>query len=381
MKRKKTPQPDLENIIPILLGVWRRFNKEPGPQDRLQTREFRRMTTAIQTLQNKKPEEVTDFTNPDILSAYLLYHWVIHYQEGLSLLGELPHTPKRVLDICSGPAPYAFAALRHGAREVIATDMNPLALQLGAEICGRYGLPLTVREWNCLKKPLPFQETFDLIILGHCLEELFLPSEFDRQMDFLHMLLKKLTPQGFLLIAEGSQKSSNQRLLKIRDQLVATGVPIQAPCVWQGSCPVAQLTDSPCYAQRELEKPFLIKEFQRAANINLGSLKMSYIIFRSPLGTWPKLPEKPLYRVISPPVESYHGKGFYLCGTDGKKKLESRLKSLPQELRSFDFLRRGELISIENGLNQSHSIDLVEGSSINVEAACGKPLNENLSDS
>lgn len=377
MKRIRPPKPDLEEIMPILLGVWRRFNKEPGPQDCLQTREFRRMVAAIQKLNAKSPEELTDFSDTDTLSAYLLYHWVIHYQEGLSIFGELPHTPKRVLDICSGPGAFAFAALRHGAREVISTDMNLKALNLGAEICGRYGLPLTIREWNCRKKAIPFQETFDLIILGHCLEELFPSSEHNSkelQIDFLNSLLKKLTPNGFLVLVESSQKNSNQKILQIRDKLVESGVPVQAPCVWQGSCPVAHLSDSPCYAQRELEKSFLTKEFQRAANINLGSLKMSYMIFRSPLSTWPQLPEQPLYRVISPPVDSYHGKGFYLCGTDGKKKLESRIKDLPLKARAFEYLRRGELIAIENGFCQNNAIDLTAESSVQVVAPCGKPL-------
>jgi methylase of polypeptide subunit release factors len=157
MKSKKTLAPDLETLIPILIGVWRRYNKISGPPDVLQTREFRSVVASVKSMQehfNKGQSLLGEdyFQKPELLSAYILYPWIIHYQQGLSLIGELPETPRRVLDICSGPAAFAFAALKHGAKEVIAIDQNAAALQLGAEICGRYGLPLTVRQWNSKKK-------------------------------------------------------------------------------------------------------------------------------------------------------------------------------------------------------------------------------------
>ncbi|MBA3817227.1 MAG: class I SAM-dependent methyltransferase, partial [Parachlamydiaceae bacterium] len=173
--KKKSPSADLETLIPILLGIWRRFHKISGPPDKLQTLEFESVLAAITKLQSKFADGKTligvdYFADRELLGAYLLYQWVIHYQEGLSLIGELPNPPKRVLDVCSGPAPFAFAALRHGAEEVIATDQNLTALTLGAEICGRYGLPLAIRPWNCIKERLTIEGKFDLIIVGHCLD-------------------------------------------------------------------------------------------------------------------------------------------------------------------------------------------------------------------
>lgn len=384
MKRKRAPNPDLDVIMPLLIGAWRRLRKESGPFDVLQTREFRSVVSAVKTLQEgletKKTLVGQDyFSNQETLGAYLLYYWVVHYLQGLSLLGELPITPRRVLDVCSGPASMAFAALRLEASEVFATDRNEAALQLGAEICGRYGMPLNIRKWDCLSAPIPITGSFDLIIVGHCLEELFPTSASnwqEKQHQFITYLLSRLTPQGFLLITESSQLDVNRRVLQLRDQLVSQGVPVQAPCVWRGSCPALQTKDSPCYAQREFEKPHLIKEIQRAASINLGSLKMSYIIFRSPKAGWPQLTDQKLYRIISPPVESHHGKRYYLCGTDGKKNLGTHLSEHPTESRAFEYLRRGELISIEDALEKPTSLDIIQGTKIAIEAACGKPLVE-----
>lgn len=384
MKHKREINSDLETLMPLLIGVWRRYRKEAGPPDALQTREFRSVVAAIKTLQrgletDKDLLGQDYFAKPELLSAYLLYQWVVHYLQGLSLIGELPIVPRRVLDVCSGPASFAFAAIKHGANEVFATDRNLTALQLGAEVCGRYGVALNVRQWNCLKEPLPITGQFDLIVLGHCLEELF-PSTAKNwqaeQEQFITLILNRLTPNGYLLIADSSLLETNKRVLQLRDQLVRAGVPVQAPCVWRGECPALQTKNSPCYAQREFEKPKLIKEIQRASQINLSSLKMSYIIFRSPQAQWPELAEEKLYRIVSPPVESYQGKRYYLCGTDGKKNCGSHLKEHPPESRAFDYLRRGELISIKNALETSHTLDIVKGTELTVEAPCGKPVKE-----
>lgn len=378
MKTKRTPDSDLATIMPLLIGVWRRFHKEAGPADKLQTREFRGVVSAIQALQ-EGVENKDYFSQPELLTSYLLYQWVVHYQQGLSLIGELPYTPRRVLDVCSGPGAFAFAALRHGASEVFATDRNLSALELGSQVCGRYGMAINIRQWNCLQAALPIEGKFDLIILGHCLDELF-PATVkgwpELQEKFIAMLMKRLTPNGFLMIVDSSQVEPNRRVLELRDRLVQQGISVQAPCVWRGECPALKVKDSPCYAQREFEKPPLIKEIQRAASINLSSLKMSYIIFRSPGAEWPQIGEQKLYRIISPPVETYQGKRYYVCGVDGKKSLGSHLSEQSPESRAFDFLRRGELISVENGLEHGLALDIIKGTKVTVEAACGKPLQE-----
>lgn len=381
MKSKKAPTADLDTIVPLLINIWRRFHKEAGPPDKLQTREFRRVIECLKMLEAQHDGKqsllgVDYFQNRELLASYLLYPWIIHYQEALSLIGELPKTPKRVLDVCSGPAPFAFAALRHGATEVYATDRNVAALELGAQICGRYGMPMTVRRWDCSKDAVPIEGQFDLITLGHALSELF-PATVKgwqiKEQQFIQYLLGKLKPTGFLLLAESSQPEPNRRLLTLRDALVAQGITVQAPCIWQSECPALKTPNSPCYAQREMAKPYLVKEVQRAMGIKLSSLKMTYLLLRSPQAA--PLPETtlPLYRVISPPIESYQGKRFYLCGTDGKKSLGSRLAESTASVRAFDYLRRGDLIEVENALQQGLALDLIEGSSITVKAPCGKP--------
>ncbi|MBA3237245.1 MAG: class I SAM-dependent methyltransferase [Parachlamydiaceae bacterium] len=396
MKSNRSPANDLETILPLLINVWRRFHKQSGPGDRLQTREFRRLVGCLQQLRgedsenkkeaNKHLPEQENITERERVAANLLYPWIIHYQEALSLLGELPGAPKRVLDVCSGTAPFAFAALRHGASEVFATDRNVAALELGAEVAGRYGMPLTLRKWDCLKEAMPIEGDFDLITVGHALGDLFPinePGWKERQSRFITYLLSRLKKTGFLLLVESSYLEDNRRILEIRDELSLKNIVIQAPCVWQGDCPTLKTPNSPCYAQREMAKPYHLKEIQRAMGIKLSSLKMTYLLIKSPKAEKLIPNEHKLYRVISPPSESYQGKRFYLCGTDGKKTLSSHLDEHPSESRAFEHLRRGELIEIVDPLEQGQAFDIVQGTEIIVRAPCGKPVPtfENFDDS
>jgi SAM-dependent methyltransferase len=378
----RTADHNLEEIIPILIGAWRRIHKESGPPDKLQTREFRRVVDHVIQLRDgletgSKLVGSDYFADKNLLSSYMLYQWVVHYQQGISVIGELPEAPQRVLDICSGPGAFALAALKYGASEVIATDKSAQALQLGAEICGREGHTLKTRVWDCKTNSFPVEGTFDLIILGHCLTELFPSTEIkwpEKQIEFIQKLLNRLNPNGQLLIVDSSQLEINHRILKLRDILVEKGVPVQAPCVWKGNCPALQTKNSPCYAQREFFKPYLIREIQRAAQINLGSLKFSYIIFRNPVSGWPKLDNKPYYRIISPPIEAFHGEKYYICGTEGKKSLGSRVAAVPKDAKAYEFIKRGELITFSDVHETESTVELTKDSKLKVAAACGKPL-------
>ncbi len=382
MKTAKMPPTDLDQIMPMLIGIWRRFCKLSGPADVLQTREFRQVVEAVLKLrENLETGERTgsqdDWNDPAFLGAHLLYDWVLHYQQGLALIHEMPSAPKRVLDLASGAGAFAFASMRQGASDVIVLNRNRSALTLAGQICGRYGFSLTARQHSPLFFPLPVEGTFDLVIVAHRLRELFpdtRKSWREAQRDWIERLSTYLSPSGTLLLVDSSVMHANHRFLALRDELVEAGWPVQAPCVWKGKCPALQ-ANSLCYAQRDFEKPYVVKEIQRAAGINLGSLKMSYLMLKHRSAHWPQLPQgRPFYRVISPPIEARSGKRYHLCGTDGKKDIGSHFDEQPPEARAFDYLKRGELISVEEALNKQQHFDIVQGTRVKLEAALSKPL-------
>lgn len=340
---------NLDELIRLCLQNYRRISKEIGPPDVLQTREFRKVAADIAS------------GKEDLLS-YLLYYFPLRMQEGISLIGECPTPPTRVLDLFARTGPFSLAALKCGASEVIMLDAEEQWVETGADIIGRLGYPVTKRVWSP-GRHLPVEGQFDLIIAAY--------PPVPLKDEFIFKMLERLTPTGNLLLVGSSQAGPNKEFLERRDRLVQSGYGIQAPCVWKGDC-VALKAGAPCYAQRAFEKPKLLKDLQRAANINLSSLKMSYLLVRPRPAGWPEV--EPSYRVVSPPMDTLQGRRFYLCGTEGKKTLSSTLKEHPKASRAYEYLKRGELIAFENASINKTAIEIVEDTIIKVIAPIGKPL-------
>lgn len=371
--KKRTPliQPEWDLLYPALIAKWRKLMKLPvSPvKDKLQTREFQ---TLIQDLLAYR--ESKDLSTSGAIAAYFMYEWPLRYAEALSLLRELPIPPTRTLEIGSKGSPFSLAALQYGATEAFSVDSNERMQKQGAELCGQMGYPISCRTCDYEKiSTLPIEGKWDLIILPYSLFALF--SNTGERASYLQKLLYLLTPQGHLLLVESSEEDTNRAFLSLRDELVRSGISITAPCLWKGNCPALH-SKAPCYAQRPLDKPFMIKEIQRACHINLSSLKMSYLLLPSPEAPIETL-QNNLYRVVSPPVHTFKGERFFLCGVKGKKTLGSTLQEHPKQSKAFAFLKRGDVIAIEKGAELEDDIQVTEKTTLELVAPCDKPLPYN----
>jgi hypothetical protein len=339
-----------------------------GPLDALQTREFRALVEQIQ--QYKESQEIS---STELLAAYFMYEWPMQYAQTLSLIQELPQKPSKVLDLTSKGAPGALAALQHGATEVLAIGENEQALKMGADLCGHLGYPISIRTGSREKlSTLSIHSTsWDLIIVSHSLFDLFPSTE--EHLSYLQKLLHFLSPDGYLLLVEDSENRTNRRFLQLRDAIATQNISIIAPCLWKGECPALKHKSSPCFAQRPFEKPFMIREIQRAAQINLSSLKMSYLILGSPKASIPPLPDN-LYRVVSPPLPTFRGERYFLCGVQAKKTLGTTLKEHPKQSRAFEYLKRGDVISVEEPVTLGEDMQITEKTIVELKAPCDKPV-------
>lgn len=378
MAKRKRIETDIETVMPLLIGIWRKMFKLAGPPEELQTREFRSYVTHVKELYEEEGKEKEGslsqaLQNRDLLGAYFLYFWPLRYLEAMHLLGEIPSTGFSALDLSVGPSPFAFAALRYGYQDVTSIGSNERALNLTAEAAGRYGYPLQIR--NELMRFKTGAKRYDLITLSYTLLDLY-PSDSlahsEKRKELVFNLLNSLAPEGYLLIVDGSTEKKNKKILELRDQLVEGGYIIQAPCIYQGRCP-ALANKNICFAQRELQKPYLIQEAQRSGRINMNSLKMTYLMVRSKEASVPDL-QRDLYRIISPPFEEKGKKTYYLCGKGGRKKLTSSMETATKETRAFEFIKRGEAVEIHNALVEGNTFVLNEKSRLTIAAPLSKPL-------
>jgi ribosomal protein RSM22 (predicted rRNA methylase) len=370
MKNKRpSVKVDWKELYSILIAQFRQLNKLTiGPLDRLQSREYQFLTEKVKELQAND-----DLSDRALLSAFLMYEWPQLLAQGISLMQEIPNIPTRVLEIGSGTAPFALAALMSGSLEAFTLHNNPLALKVAGEICGRYGYPISVREHDPrLTREWPLEGTWDLIIIGYSLTELF--PTLEKQVSFISNLFNKVNPGGHILLVDSSQNEINRHFLHLRDAFIKEGISIQAPCIWQGGCPALSHGASPCYSQRPFEKPFLINDIQKSIKANTNSLKMTYFLLCPP-GQKNSHPQgERLYRVVSPPIETFKGTRHFLCGVDGKKTLGSRLTSHPKSSKAYEYLKKGDVVSINNAIELEDDLIIAEETSFVLKSPFDKPL-------
>ncbi len=134
----------LARWMPRLVAVWRRHRRLPEGPPTLVGRELKEVAHGIRTLSTGLTRDralvgARYLDDPKLLGAYLLFYWPVSYAQARAVLGELPRRPRTVLDLGSGPAPVAFAALDAGASEVTAADRSAPALDARARAGGGGG--------------------------------------------------------------------------------------------------------------------------------------------------------------------------------------------------------------------------------------------------
>ncbi|HEY0839690.1 MAG TPA: methyltransferase domain-containing protein, partial [Vulgatibacter sp.] len=170
---------DLEKWIPRLIAVWRQARRsQGGPPDRLSPPELKEVAAGVRKLslgltRDRELAGARYMDDPKLLGAYLLFYWPVSYAQGRQILGELPNRPRTVLDLGSGPGPLAFAAMDAGAVETTAADRSKPALDLALKLAAEAGEALSTRQWDPQAKGKLPDGQFDVITMGHALNELF----------------------------------------------------------------------------------------------------------------------------------------------------------------------------------------------------------------
>lgn len=166
--------------------------------------------------------------------------------------------PRSVLDLGSGPGTALWAVVQRWpeVERCVAWEAQPAFIALGRRLAGRAASPaLREARWErtdlrrLTSRPGP---TFDLVILGHVLNEL---APADAQA--VAQLAWEMT-SGVLLIVEPGTSAAFAVVRTARDALLAAGAHTLAPCAHDRPCP---LVDDWCHFPQRLKRP----EFQRRA--------------------------------------------------------------------------------------------------------------------
>ncbi len=376
--------------MPRLLAAWRRARRSPaGPPDRLAPAELREVARAVQQLSQGLTRERSlagscYMDEPALLGAYLLFFWPVSYAQARQVLGELPHLSGAALDLASGPAPLAFAALDAGVREVTVADRSATALAAARELAAEAGEALRIRQVD-LAGAKPGQSDvggpFDLISIGHGLNELYAsrldaPERRAAMMDSWMGLLKE---GGSLLILEPALRDTSRNLLRVRDLLVQRGRVVRAPCLYRGNCPALIKESDWCHAERSWQRPPLVEMIAAAAGLRKESLKMSYLLMASPNSTWNEPPQGRAFRIVSEPLQGKGRLRYMGCGPEGRIGLALQEKHRTEQNAAFFRLQRGDVIVLTEADARGDGLALSQRSEVRIVSPAGRPVGSRSS--
>jgi SAM-dependent methyltransferase len=383
----------LDAWIPRLLAVWRaarpglaRRGVQP-PEAALLPDELREVVAGVKRLSagltGERDLVGERYMDDDrLLGAYLLFYWPTSYLQARGVLSELPHRPRSVLDLASGPGPMAFAALDAGASDAIVADRSARAIKAATALAAEAGEPLGTREWNPshgrpLAQLAPGKK-FDVVLMGHALNELFRGHgeaiTDGRRADLLEQALALLSPGGSLVVVEPALRDTSRALLRVRDLLVARGYAIRAPCLFRGDCPALVKETDWCHAERPVEPPPLVAQISRAASLRREAVKMSYLVVAPKGEGWAEPPPGRLFRIVSEQLSSKGRLRYMGCGPEGRMGLALQEKHVTDANRRFEKLLRGDVIEITGGEPRGDGVALGEESAVRITAAAGKPV-------
>ena len=384
---------DLGRWIPRLLAAWRALRRDAPkserrdarpPPDELLPDELREVSAAVQRLslgltRDRKLAGARYLDDDRLLGAYLLFYWPISYLQARGVLSELPSRPRSVLDLGSGPAPVALAALDAGAAEVLAADRSTRALAVARTLAVEAGEPIAVREWDPQRRGdlagLAPGRSFDLVTLGHVVNELFQgEGAATRRAALLEEALGLVAPGGSLVVIEPALRDTSRALLEVRDLLVARGIVVRAPCLFRGACPALVRPTDWCHAERPIDPPPLVDEIGRRAGLRKESVKMSYLVLAPKGEAWREPPPGRAFRIVSEPLPSKGRLRYMGCGPEGRMGLALQEKDVTQRNRPFERLLRGDVVEITDVEPRGDGLRLSAESEVRVVAGAGRPV-------
>src|ERR1700736_5731722 len=213
--------------------------------------------------------------------------------------------PKNLLDVGAGPgtASWAAAEVFASLQSFTLIDANAALPALALDLC-RDGARLKGMTYHRgeARAALADAEPADLVVASYLIGEI---GEAERRS--LAELMWSKT-RDTLLIVEPGTPSGYARIIALRQQLIASGAHVTAPCPHDGTCPLAA-PDWCHFTQRlpRLRAHMHIKQ----AELPFEDEKFSYItLTRRPV-------ERRFARVLAQPVVSKIEVSAKLCTADG----------------------------------------------------------------
>jgi ribosomal protein RSM22 (predicted rRNA methylase) len=214
--------------------------------------------------------------------------------------------PATLLDIGAGPGTASWAAAAGFpslTRFTLLDDNDPLrALALDLAHGSRRLDDMDYRKGDA-RSLLADAEPADLVIASYLVGEL---NERER-IEFADLAWRRT--RDALLIVEPGTPAGYARIVALREQLIASGAHVAAPCPHQAGCPLS--APDWCHFSQRLPRSRAHKEVKRA-EVPFEDEKFIYLALTQHLPA-----RRPAARVLAPPQVSKVAVSAKLCRADG----------------------------------------------------------------
>jgi Mitochondrial small ribosomal subunit Rsm22 len=236
--------------------------------------------------------------------------------------------PRRVLDMGAGTG---------AASSVIRTRWP----QAGVVSVDRVAGPGIVRaDVTRGLRPAGVVGTFDLLVAAHLLNEL--PLDLDgRARLVLGWCRELLADEGAVVLVEPALRETSRALLGVRDRLIAAGLFVEAPCLWQGPCPALVRDRDFCHASANA----LVRGRSR---VDFG-----YLVVRKHGAA---LADSALFRIVSDAMKDKGRLRRFGCGPAGRLLITRLDRDRGPGNEAFDEVDRGDVIRIVGATAQSDGL-------------------------
>ena len=212
-------------------------------------------------------------------------------------------SPRSMLDVGAGPGTAAWAAAEQwqSLEQAQLIEGSAAMGAVGARLAA--GLPLRT-DWRIasIDAALAGMTAHDLVLMAYVLDELA-PAARDALIPRLWALTL-----GVLVIVEPGTSAGWQRILRARDQLIASGAHILAPCPHAKSCPLS--APDWCHFSARVPRSRLHRE-AKGGTVPWEDEKFIYLA----ASRQPSLQRQP--RVLAPPRVSKADITLKLCHPSG----------------------------------------------------------------
>jgi Mitochondrial small ribosomal subunit Rsm22 len=236
--------------------------------------------------------------------------------------------PRRVLDLGAGTGAASSAIrTRWPEAEVVSVD--------------RVAGPGIVRaDVTRGLRPAGVGGTFDLLVAAHLLNEL--PLDLDgRARLVLGWCRELLADEGAVVLVDPALRETSRALLGVRDRLLAAGLFVEAPCLWQRPCPALLRERDFCHASAN------------ALVHGRSRVDFSYLVMRKH-GVVQSDPA--LFRIVSDAMKDKGRLRYFGCGPAGRLPITRLDRDRGPGNEVFDEVDRGDLIRIVGATAQSDGL-------------------------